>query len=322
MTKVLNEPYPDRPSSRNRWVLSRRGPRNSLDSNKPYAFFFEEEIGPDGDMIPTATILLTNTECPFRCVMCDLWQNTLTEPTPRGAIPAQIDYALAKLPPARQVKLYNAGSFFDPRAIPPEDDEEIILRLAGLDRIIVECHPAFIGERSAQFANRMAGKLEVAIGLETVHPEVLSRLNKRMDIGDFRRSAKFLSDNGMDLRVFMLVRPPWMSEAEGLEWACRSLDEAFDAGATACTLIPTRGGNGAMEALAESGDYSPPNLRSVEAAHEYGLKTGRGRVFSDTWDIERFYRCGCSPARAARLEHMNREQRIPEVVNCAECGNY
>ena len=36
--------------------------------------------------------------------------------------PLQIRGAIATLPPARQVKLYNAGSFFDPRAIPPADD--------------------------------------------------------------------------------------------------------------------------------------------------------------------------------------------------------
>ncbi len=57
--------------------------------------------------------------------MCDLWRNTLTETVPRGAIPQQIDYALAQLPAARQIKLYNSGSFFDKQAIPPEDYEAI-----------------------------------------------------------------------------------------------------------------------------------------------------------------------------------------------------
>lgn len=57
--------------------------------------------------------------------MCDLWTSTLPGDTPRGAIPAQIRAALAELPPARRIKLYNAGSFFDPKAIPPDDDGEI-----------------------------------------------------------------------------------------------------------------------------------------------------------------------------------------------------
>src|SRR5262249_50190288 len=105
--------YPSRPSDRNRWIAGHRGPKNTLDPWRPYAYLWEEEAGPDGDLVPTATIFLTNTECPYRCLMCDLWRNTLDEPTPIGAIPAQIRFALDHLPPARQVKLYNAGNFFD-----------------------------------------------------------------------------------------------------------------------------------------------------------------------------------------------------------------
>ncbi len=311
--------YPLNTADRNRWVLSRRGPKNPLDLSKPYAFIWEEETGGDGRPVPTATIFLTNTECPFHCVMCDLWQNTLDEPTPRGAIPTQIDYALERLPPVRQVKLYNAGSFFDPRAIPPADDEAVARRVGGFDRVIVECHPAFIGGRCLRFAGRIGGWLEVAIGLETAHPGVLARLNKRMTVNSFRGAAGLLAENGIDLRVFLLVRPPWMTESGGVEWARRSLDCAFDAGAAVCTLIPTRGGNGAMEALVAAGDFTPPSLRSMEAAQEYGLSLGRGRVFSDTWDIEKFFSCDCSPARAARLETMNRTQLPPAPVSCAVC---
>ena len=57
--------------------------------------------------------------------MCDLWRNTLEETVPEGAIAAQIRYALERLPQMSRrrpiLKLYNAGSFFDPSAIPPEE---------------------------------------------------------------------------------------------------------------------------------------------------------------------------------------------------------
>ena len=36
------------------------------------------------------------------------------------------------------------------------------------------------------------GRLEIAMGLETVHPEVLRRLNKRMTLDDFERATTFL----------------------------------------------------------------------------------------------------------------------------------
>jgi hypothetical protein len=40
------------------------------------------------------------------------------------------------------------------------------------------------------------------------------------------------------------------------------------------------------------------------------------RVFADLWDVERFFSCECSPARAARLAEMNREQRMLDPIAC------
>jgi len=311
--------YPAMASERTRWIVGKRGPKNALDPMRPYAFLWEEEVGPSGSMVPTATIFLTNRECPYRCLMCDLWQNTLDGRVPSGAIAAQIRHALDRLPPARQVKLYNAGSFFDPQAIPPEDYAEIAQTVGGFERVVVECHPALLGDNCLRFQDLLAGRLEVAIGLETIHPDVLARLNKRFTVADFERAAAFLAAQDIALRVFLLLRPPFLTEREGVLWAKQSLDAAFDGGASVCCVIPTRAGNGAMEALAASGDYAPPALPSLEAVQEYGLRLKRGRVFSDLWDVGRFYTCACSPARALRLAEMNRTQTAPPTVLCARC---
>jgi radical SAM enzyme (TIGR01210 family) len=301
-------------------VLKHRSVKPALDPLHAYAALWEEEADASGLLAPTSVIFLTNQECPFRCVMCDLWMHTLDAPVPRGAIAGQIREALSGLAPARQLKLYNAGSFFDPGAIPPEDDEDIAREVEGFDRVIVESHPAFLsgpyGERCLRFRDRLAGRLEVAIGLETAHPGVLERLNKRMTLDSFQRAALFLRQHDIDLRVFVLLSPPYMPPAESVEWACRSIDLAADCGATACTVIPTRGGNGAMEAIGE--DFAPPRLRDLEAAVEYGLASPLGmRVFSDLWNIERFFDCGCAGGRARRLLAMNRAQRVPAAVTCA-----
>jgi radical SAM enzyme (TIGR01210 family) len=272
-----------------------------------------------------ATLFLTNRECPYRCLMCDLWKNTLDERVPAGAIPAQIRWALERLPrpegTRRWVKLYNSGSFFDPAAIPPADDEEIARLVAPFERVIVECHPALLGRRCLRFRERIAGDLEVAMGLETAHPVVLERLNKRMTLDSFACGAAFLAENGIDLRVFILLRPPFMSEEEGLEWACRSLDFAFDHGAAVCSVIPTRGGNGALEALTAARQFEPPSLASMEAALEYGVRLGRGRVFMDLWDANRFAACAaCAGDRLARLAEINHTQVAPPPVVCSQCG--
>jgi len=299
----------------------------------PSGFLIEEERAEGGAVVDVATVFLSNRECPWRCLMCDLWRNTLTETVPVGAIPAQIDYALDRLTRARQIKLYNSGSFFDRGAIPFEDYAAIAERLEPFERVVVESHPALVGEACLRFRDLLEGRctartgfsvgsrLEVAMGLETAHPEVLARLNKRMTLEQFAAAAEFLRRNEIALRVFILVKPPFLGEDEGLHWANRSLDFAFDCGASAACLIPTRFGNGALEALAERGAFSPPKLSTLGKAAEYGVGLGRGRVFADLWDLEKFAECDeCFPRRLARLGEMNLRQASQPSVHCAKCA--
>jgi radical SAM enzyme (TIGR01210 family) len=318
--------YPENPRERDAWILSLRSrpgtaPRAFLDPLRPYAFLNEVERDEKGEVVPVSTVFLTNRECPWRCLMCDLWRHTLTEAVPVGAIPAQIAFALSQLPPARQVKLYNSGSFFDQRAIPPQDYPAIASQLDSFGRVIVECHPSLVNEKVLRFHDLVGGKLEVALGLETVHPEIGPRLNKRATPEQFARACKYLHAHGIGIRAFILVKPPWMNEDQALFWACRSLDFAFECDASVAALIPTRGGNGALDELQERGEFSPPRLSTLEAALKYGLSLGRGRVFADEWDLERFSSCDlCFQARAERLKQMNLQQQILAPVVCAQCG--
>ena len=97
--------FPASAAERDAWIVSRRPERNFVDPHRPYAFLVEDECAASGEIIPVTTVFLTNRECPWRCLMCDLWRNTLTDSVPAGSIPKQIDYALQRLGLARQIKL-------------------------------------------------------------------------------------------------------------------------------------------------------------------------------------------------------------------------
>jgi hypothetical protein len=77
-----------------------------------------------------------------------------------------------------------------------------------------------------------------------------------------------------------------------------------------------------METLARRGEFTPPRLDIVEAAANYGISLGRGRVFVDLWDIRKgATEChSCMSARIARLHEMNLSQRIIDSVTCTSCG--
>jgi archaeosine synthase beta-subunit len=302
-------------------VLSLRGPRNQVDPWIPYSFFCEDERSATGEIVPVATIFLTNQECPWRCLMCDLWKNTLTSTVPFGAIPEQIEYALRRLPKAQQIKLYNSGSFFDKKAIPPEDYAAIAGRINVFENVIVESHPALINEDCLWFREMIGGDFEVAMGLETSHEEVLQKLNKKMTLHQFAEACSFLKSNSINVRAFILVKPPFLNEEEGIHWARRSIDFAFDCGVDVISLIPTRFGNGSLEALAKENLFSPPKLTSLQVAAEYGVALKRGRVFADLWDLGKFSTCSaCFEQRFQKLQIINLHQQIPSSLNCEECG--
>ncbi len=298
-------------------ILRRRPAKNAVDPRKPYAFLVEPECTACGDVEEVATIFLTNRECPFRCLMCDLWKNTTDTSVGPGAIPAQIDFALRRLPTARHIKLYNSGNFFDHRAIDPTDYRAIAERVAGFDTVIVENHPNLCGDDCLRFQEMIDGRLEIALGLETIHPEALALLNKRMTVDDFGRAAEFLRRHDIDIRAFVLLRPPLLSESEGVDWAIRTLQFAWNAGAGCCSVIPVRAGNGIMEELSLKGHFAPPSMASIERVQAAGLQMERGRVFVDLWDCQQFYPCSdCGPRRQARMERMNLRQNVEPSIGC------
>ena len=311
-------PVSDQPTGwTDRQILASRPPKQPTNPQQPYGFLVEQELGARGRVEDVATIFLTNRECPYRCLMCDLWQNTTDTPVPPGAIPAQIAYALEHLPSAQHVKLYNSGNFFDRQAIPPADYTAIADRTRMFRTVTIENHPRFCTSECARFRDLLGTDLEVGIGLETAHRETLERLNKHMTLGDFERAVDRLRQDDIGVRAFILLRPPFMEEHEGVEWAIRSIDYAFSVGVQCCSVIPTRTGNGALEQLHAAGLFSPPALASMETVLEEGILMDRGRVFMDLWDIERFYECAhCGPLRRERLHRMNLSQRTPPPVYC------
>jgi radical SAM enzyme (TIGR01210 family) len=303
-------------------IVRARGPKNTVNRHRPYAFMVEEERSAAGRIEPVATLFLTNRECPFRCLYCDLWKNTTDQSLAPGEIPAQIEYALAQLAPAPHIKLYNSGNFFDAQAIPVADHPRIASLVQAFKTVIVENHPQLTDHRAIDFRKRIPGEFEIALGLETIHPIVLPRLNKGMTLADFDRASGFLRSHEIEVRVFILLKPPFVAEEEGVEWALRSIEHAFSQGARVCCVIPTRDGNGIMEQLGQQGLYAPPKLNSLERVQLEALQryAEQGRVFVDLWDAQRFATCpACAQARIDRMQRMNLSQQIEPQLVCPQC---
>ncbi|HEY5407802.1 MAG TPA: hypothetical protein VIJ92_11975, partial [Ginsengibacter sp.] len=214
--------------------------------------------------------------------------------------------------------LYNSSNFFDTKAIPLSDYPGIIERLKPFKKVIVENHPNLCGQSCVDFNEKINGKLEIAIGLETIHPDVLPKLNKKLTPEDFKKAARFLKKNKIQTRAFVLLNPPFLiDEKENIEWAFKTVKFAFECGVGTCSIIPTRAGNGIMDMLEKTGEYVPPTLHALEEVFERSLALHRGKVFADTWDIGFLSDCNeCFNARKLRLEQMNLTQKFQPKINC------
>ena len=151
-------------------------------------------VTPAAEVVDVATLFLTNRECPFRCLMCDLWKNTLTEPISAGDIPEQIRWASQVGPDrrsgphtpedsvatqrqneadratevrtgrpdlhpnVREIKLYNSGNFFDRKAIPADDYAAIAELVRGSTRSSSKTTASSATPRACGFGTDRAGE--------------------------------------------------------------------------------------------------------------------------------------------------------------------
>ena len=182
----------------------------------------------------------------------------------------------------------------------------------------VESHPRLVGERTWRFRDRLAPSLEVAMGLETAHPDALARLNKgcTSTTSPPRRAA--LAAHGVGLRVFLLVHPPFVPRDERTPWLLRSIDVGDRRRRVRDRADPDPRRHaarwrrwpaaGAVRA-AVAGRRSKTRRRSAIGSRG----RSRARVLADLWDLAAFAACAaCLEARRARLLRLNLEQRVPD----------
>lgn len=306
-----------------RRIRALRPPKPAVDPSRAHGWLLEEERRPNGAVERALTVFLTGAECPFTCSFCDLWRWTIDGPTPSGALVRQLGDVLDAVGdrPMDRLKLYNASNFFDLRAVPHADVGLIAELARPFGGVTVESHASTIGERTLRFARQIDGRLEVAVGLETIHPVAMANLNKRLDPARFDAAAAFLARHDVDLRVFVLLGAPFVPAGEAVEWTVRTVRHAVECGAAVVSIIPVRGGNGELERLASLGNFTPPTLSQLEWALEECSRFSGCVITADLWDVDLLP--GCADCRSRRVERMrafNLYGAAAGTLHCQRCG--
>ena len=218
------------------------------------------------------------------CSMCGYSKDTLGRSATPRELARQLEEALARYRGEPYVKVYTSGSFLDDREVDEASRRSIVGAFSGrARRFLFETLPEFaIPSVLTPLAAAFAGEIEVALGLETTDPTVLARyVHKSTGPQEYLEAADRIRALNLRTKAYLLLKPPYLTEAEAVDDVVRSVGEAaphFDT----LSVNPVHIQNGTVvEWLYHRRRYRPPWLWSVVEALRLGAEhRGESRLVS------------------------------------------
>ncbi|MFO8133436.1 MAG: archaeosine biosynthesis radical SAM protein RaSEA [Thermoplasmatota archaeon] len=217
------------------------------------------------------------------CTMCGYYAASIPgmgEKQLRG----QLEMAAERYRGEPVVKIFTSGSFLDGREVPLEVQRRVLQTFfARADKVVVETRPSYVSGLDDVADVVPPGKsLSVAMGLESANDRVLEyAVNKGFTFADWERAAEHVRGAGFEVKTYVLLKPPFLTEEEGIRDAVATVDAA--AGLShAMSLNPVAvHGNTLVEYLWKRNLYHPPWLWSVAAALEQMSQRFSGQLTCD-----------------------------------------
>jgi radical SAM enzyme (TIGR01210 family) len=255
--------------------------RENKPPSEPEAIWKEDDVIA-GKRVRALSAVLRTSGCWWSrkkgCLMCGY--NVASDQTiDEEALTAQLEKLHSKYEGEELVKIYTSGSFLDANEIPITIRERLFSVFPGEPRVLFESRPEFVTPENLR--SLPGGRVEVALGLESSNDEVLRVcIRKGFTSADYARAAETVRTHGMEVRTYLLLKPPFMTEAQALR---DTISSALYARSRSDTIsvnpVNVQAGT-EVEALWRKGNYRPPCLWTLVEV----LKASKGgtdvRVFS------------------------------------------
>jgi radical SAM enzyme (TIGR01210 family) len=246
-------------------------------SAEPRYISYDRLLLPDGQAVGRKKVIVMSGGCSVpTCTMCPFTnENNYGRAASPQALLDQVRRVLRRTdgePDYSVLSLYNDGSMFAPREVTRQAQVEIARMVAasGVQRLVVESLPQFVTEPVlAPFVEALGEvQLEIGIGLQSADDLVREVLvNTRISRASFERAVAVMAALGVDPKVYLMVKPPFLTDGEAVTDVVRSVDYLTGMGVNGLTLCPTRvSRNTVAWQLWTSGWYTPPNLWTVVEA--------------------------------------------------------
>jgi archaeosine synthase beta-subunit len=276
-------------------TLHSRIPSNGPpDLDKPAHVEMREESF-HGENVKRAVVFLLTNGCEWAlrsghgCTMCGhLAKQTRTEqPISADHFVGQFRAALRTInsSDAPVLNIFNNGSFFNEREIPAEARRSI-LRMTNespsVKKLLVECRPEYVDKTVVDEIRSLIPnkEVEIAIGLESASDQVRRlSINKGFSLREFAQAAEVIKGNGLGLKTYVLLKPPFLSESEAIEDTVETIQAAFSMGVDTVSLeAMTVQRHTLVEYLTERGAYRVPWLWSILEVVKRTAHLGRLQV--------------------------------------------
>ncbi|HHF55290.1 MAG TPA: TIGR01210 family radical SAM protein [Thermoplasmatales archaeon] len=276
----------------------------------------------DGKIVDAFVVILRTVGCKWAhesgCLMCGYFKETYD--AGKEEILKQVEEAYSHYNGEEIVKIFTSGSFLDSEEIPLELQEFILNKFARAKKIIVESRPEFIENLERIKAK---ARLEVAMGLESANDRVLEySINKGFTFAEWRKAAEKVKEYGKELKVYILIKPPFLTEKDAIEDAVRSVEKVKDIADTISFNPVAIHSKTLVELLWRKKLYSPPWLWSVVKVIEEATEIYDGLIKCDVvagGKARGAHNCGkCDAAFIKAIRDFSLSQKI-DALKKLEC---
>lgn len=278
----------------------------------------------DGEIVDAFVMILRTCGCAWAhkggCSMCGYINDAVKGRIREEDILFQFTEIMKNFSGQKIVKLYTSGSFLDDNEIPRTAQDKILeILMDNTDKIIFETRPEFISEK------RLKGlrNLEIAIGLESANDFVLENsINKGFKFKDYLKAVKILKEMDIDVKTYLLIKPPFLSENEAIKDALRSAEKVASYSSTISFNPVNIQRFTLVEKLWKKREYRTPWLWSVVEVLRKSSKLKNTRLMSHptAGGTQRgAHNCGKCDAEVLRgIEKFSLTQDIKyfEELNC------
>ncbi len=198
------------------------------------------------------------------CSMCGYYNDTNISDIKSENLEKQLEKALTKYNNEKLVKIYTSGSFLDDREVPIKVQYKILESFKDAKKIIIETRPEFVTASKLKALAKYKEQLIIAIGLECADDEILKNsINKGFTVHDFERAARLLNEYNIPLKTYILVKPPYTTEKEAIEYAVSTAKFAAKYSSYISFNPVNIQSFTLVEELWKEGSYRPPWLWSI-----------------------------------------------------------